>query len=82
MTRNATWVHVPPSLTAVSKPSVEEEGNECGRDREASSEESSDIAPEDEEVESVTSSSDAGTSEDEPAETMPRASSTKGKSGK
>ena len=59
---------------------MEGEGNESGRDREASSEGSSDIAPEDEEVESVTSSSDAETSEEEPAEAMPRASSTKGKS--
>ena len=81
MTRNVTWAHVPPSLTAVSKSSVEGEENESGRDLETSSEGSSDIAPEDEEVESVTSSSDAGTSEDEPAETMPRASPTKGKSG-
>ena len=81
VTRNVTWAHAPPSLTARSKPSVEGEGNKRGRDRETSSEGSSDIAPEDEEVESVTSSSDAETSKDEQAEAMPRASSTKGKSG-
>jgi len=32
VTRNVTRAHVPPSVTAVSKPSVEGEGNESGRD--------------------------------------------------